>query len=274
MVIKRVILPVSLAVGLLGAVVWTAFKAYHPEPCYHGRPLSYWLGEYSILWPVDQQSREDDAAEAIRAIGTNAIPIYLRMLRAKDSALKLEFIALAQKQHLVEIPWTPDHAQHEEAADAFGLLGADASNAVPALIEIYKKRISSDSQHYAAFSLGAIGPAAARAVPVLLRGTKEGDLSARLWAVGALGRLHAERELVVPALTALLQDSDTNMKIVVIRALGDMGTDAKPASAQLEELQKAPVFNIDAREALQKIDPDVSAELQQNPSPSEPDNGP
>ena len=271
---KRMLILAVLTVTLLGVVVWSAVEAYNPEPCYRSRPLSYWLGEYGIYWPVDLQWREDEAAEAIRAIGTNAIPRYLQMLRSKDTALKLEFITLAQKQHLVEIPYTPDHTQHQEAADGFGLLGADASNAVPALIEIYEKGISRDSQHYTVFSLGAIGPAAARAVPVLLREAKEGDSAARLWAVGALGRLHAEPDLVVPALIALSQDSDNNMKVVAIRALGDIGTGAKSAIPQLKELEKVPVFKSDAREALQKIDPGVPAEPQKNPSPSEPDSDP
>jgi len=34
-------------------------------------------------------------------LGTNAIPELLRMIKAKDSALTLDLITLAQKQHLI-----------------------------------------------------------------------------------------------------------------------------------------------------------------------------
>jgi hypothetical protein len=52
-------------------------------------------------------------------------------------------------------------------------LGRSAQNAVPALIEIANQNISRDSQYYAVYSLGCIGPAAKEAVPSLLRWTTD-----------------------------------------------------------------------------------------------------
>ena len=59
------------------------------EPVYQGKSLSFWLqgyiqgGSYIGVWP------EPEVDEAVRQIGTNAIPALLHMLRAHDSKLKL-----------------------------------------------------------------------------------------------------------------------------------------------------------------------------------------
>ena len=70
------------------------------EPVYRGKPLSVWLqryiqgGSYIGFWP------EPEADEAIRQIGTNAIPTLLLMLREHDSKLKLALLRLSVQARL------------------------------------------------------------------------------------------------------------------------------------------------------------------------------
>src|SRR4051812_21602182 len=66
------------------SLLWSVMRSR--EPSYQGEPLSFWLSR-----AVEKGFDEDNpevirCREAIRAIGTNAVPMLLRILRAKDSA--------------------------------------------------------------------------------------------------------------------------------------------------------------------------------------------
>jgi hypothetical protein len=65
---------------------------------------------------------------------TNAIPTLLGNLQTKDSALKRTLAALGLRYTSAEIC-------HMRAERGFKALEADASNAVPALIEIYDRPV-------------------------------------------------------------------------------------------------------------------------------------
>ena len=97
------------------------------EPEYGGRKLTSWLDQY------ENGKGHAQTEAALGAIGTNAIPALLRMLRAHDSAFKLKLIALAEKQHLIRFSFTSAEAWNERAFLGFAFLGSSASNAVPAL---------------------------------------------------------------------------------------------------------------------------------------------
>ena len=95
-----------LFVALVGVIVWQVAQPAD-EPIYKGKPLSGWLKAY-----VNNAKSSDDPQllkvnEAVRQAGTNAIPTLLRLLRAKDSALKLKLMDLAEIQHIIKIRFTP-----------------------------------------------------------------------------------------------------------------------------------------------------------------------
>ena len=99
------------------------------------------------LWPKGSRSI-DRVYEAVRRIGTNALPTLLRMLRAKDSALKVKLMDLVKRQHYFRIEYTPADELNYRACSAFGVLRAKAQSAAPALIRIYEQNISPASQFY------------------------------------------------------------------------------------------------------------------------------
>jgi len=110
-----------------------------------------WLNAYRMYglagvetWQVRVEQQEAD--EAVRQAGTNALPTLLRMLRAKDSVQKVKFLALAERQHFIKIKYTPAEELNYRALSGFGVLRAKAQSAVPALIEIANKNVSHDSQ--------------------------------------------------------------------------------------------------------------------------------
>jgi hypothetical protein len=94
---KRHILLAALLVAVLGGLAWLVLRPGEGELVYQGKPLSFWIERYAS----DRSKVERQEAEiAVRHIGTNAIPTLLRMLQARDSALKLKLVALAKKHNL------------------------------------------------------------------------------------------------------------------------------------------------------------------------------
>lgn len=213
-----ILIVVSLGLVLAGSI-WALPQP--PEPAYRGQSLTYWLEHYfsppanssggiSILIP------NPAAVEAIRQIGTNAIPTLLRMAEAHDSPLAWE--------------------QNRQATLGFRGLGAAASNAVPALIKIFEAKPSRWSQEEAANALAGIGPTARGAVPALCSALASANSSDRIACVLALGRIHAEPGQAVPVLIKSLNDPHPGVRQLATEALGSFGPDAQPAIPALIEI--------------------------------------
>src|SRR5215831_14678396 len=88
-------------IGLLAGFIWILAREGLRHPVYRVKSLEVWLRTYSPRSPYQLGSphwKETD--DAVRHIGTNGIQTLVRMIRAKDSNLKLTLVALAQKQHV------------------------------------------------------------------------------------------------------------------------------------------------------------------------------
>src|SRR5260370_9464727 len=108
-----------LVAGLLGGVVWLVLRP--SEPVYQGKPLSYWLLVYDPSTGIGVESNTAD--QLLRQLGTNIIPTLCRMLRARDSELKLKLIALVQKQRFITVRYVPASDRHKAAVHGFENLG-------------------------------------------------------------------------------------------------------------------------------------------------------
>jgi HEAT repeat protein len=183
------------------------------------------------------------AEEAVRHAGVSAVPVLLRMFQSSDQlsgALAVEVFRIL-----------------DPAAQAA---------AMPGLIEVYDRSIAGTSHNYEfvievwAF---CIGPAATNAVPSLLRGVTNAGSSSSLRAqsIMALGRIHAEPELVVPQLIKSLSDSDETVREMAAGYLGDFGVDAKEAVPSLLEMlsDTSSFARSAATNSLKKIDGDAAS---------------
>jgi hypothetical protein len=107
---KRFIL-ILLACGVV-VIGLVAFRSTDPGPSYQGKTLKDWMNIY--CWPdnptaVDlfprkvffegREARQNEAADAVRHIGTNAIPTFLAW-QDKDSSIgwKLKLLAVLPKR--------------------------------------------------------------------------------------------------------------------------------------------------------------------------------
>jgi HEAT repeat protein len=294
---KRVhIVLAVLLVMLAGVAAWQGLR--EREPVYQGKSLSKWLEDYTALRGAftlggatvgfvgaggGMQGYRFDSAKvdaAVRQIGTNALPTLLRMLRVKDSALRLKLERFARQHTGFRVEFTPDgtlnvHNVHRvidlsltssealrfRAVAAFRALGGEARRAVPELIEIYKQ-MPERGPWGAGAALGSIGPDASAAIPSLLRNVGNTNAVAREIAVTALGEIHAQPQLVVPALIAALHDPAQSVELAALAALGRYGEEAKTAVPALVAILKAernPITLANAAAVLGRIhaDPEV-----------------
>jgi hypothetical protein len=235
------------------------------EPAYQGKVLTVWLRSYDPSLAAGRGSLAWSAADdAVRNIGTNCIPILLRMLRERDSKLTLSLVALARKQRVIPIHFVSAEVHNVEASRAFIVLGGTAKDAVPELMRAYEANSSSESRNRIAESLGWIGPGAEPAVPLLLHGASDSEARVRASLLWALGEIHARPEVCVRVLTGALNDSNSWCRLSAVHALGAFGADAQQGVPALSEMTNSPPFSgvfragkaqecSEARKALQKI---------------------
>ncbi|MDB6068695.1 MAG: HEAT-like repeat protein [Pedosphaera sp.] len=258
-----------LLLAVIGGIVWLASRP--SEPMYKGKRLSVWLKFYdayatgSLTSPQDRDNLKL-ADEAVRAIGTNAIPTLLRKLGAKDSALTVRLMALAQKQHLFKVKFAPAYIRRYEGSSGLEALGARGKSAVPELIRMYEQDHSVVFRCFVASILSSIGPAAEQAVPALARALGDANLNTRVSAVVALRLIHAHPEIAVPALVKCLSDQGAGIKCRcnAAQALGAFGADAKPAVPDLLKMlaDSDESVRLWANAALQEIDPEALPEAE------------
>jgi HEAT repeat protein len=247
------ILLVVLLVAVLGGLAWQVLRPR--EPVYEGKTLSAWLADSHHM------AEAQEAREAVHKMGTNTFPTLLRMLRKRDSDLKLRLVRFARKQHFITIRFISASKPNEEAVAAFRILGAEGKGAVPGLIEIYDQHLSPKSQMETANALAWIGPAAQSAVPSLLRETNNTNNQVRANALRALGLIHAAPNRVVPVLIKALSEHDHDVRSLAAQSLGYYQAEAKcgvPALTELLRDRSALVREI-AGNSLRKIDPEAAA---------------
>ena len=255
----------ALVLFLLVALVGFLVCRDPREPVYRSTALTTWLRTYGSSSSSGRYSQEwNETDEAVRHIGTNGIPVLLRLIRARDSKLKLRLVALAQKQSFIKFHFMPAAERNVAASRAFIALGETAKSAVPALVKMYDEDISADSQGAVADALAWIGPAAKPAIPLLLRTATNSNAKVRANSLWALGEIHAEPQSSVPALIFALSDSDDWVRLSAAHALGMFGSDAQAAVPALTEMTRALggftsaasvgiQTRLEARNALKKI---------------------
>ena len=270
---KRAPILISIfGAALLALVIWISLRGLTPEPMYGERPLSDWLVQ---LTDSDSKAERDQAALAVRCIGTNAIPALLQMLGSQESPFRSKFLAW---RHGWYNPfaffhfWQPPN-NLARAQAGFNQLGPSAAQAVPDLIKILDENRSRECVNRTVAILGNIGPDAKASVPSLLRHAVSTNRAEHYQDFEALGQIHAESNLAVPVLIQVVSNSPGD-RYYAVAALGHFGSDAKAAVPILAALLNDPSIPstsplgtgfVSDREnierALLSIDPNTYAQL-------------
>src|SRR5436190_3597756 len=81
----------ALVLAALGTVLWIVLSPREHEPVYQGKTLTYWVSDF---WPGRNPTREKVEQDklTVRQIGTNAIPVLLQWISAKDGPFKKKMV--------------------------------------------------------------------------------------------------------------------------------------------------------------------------------------
>ncbi len=266
---------VGVILGIaLGPVIWLSLRPH--EPVYDRRTLSQWLTEYDgydangvprVHQGPDKDVRVLQADEAVRQIGTNAIPTLLRLISTHET-LGDQALAWFARQRIVKVRHKGSYELIDEALSGFDALGSNGGPAVPALITIYHRTSPKAYTRQAVIeSLGDIGPPASNAIPLLLSLATNRNEPLEEAAIEALGKIHSQPELIVPALAQLLASSDplgpsSRPCIPAAIALGEFRTDARTAvPVLLRKLTNTDYVDPAISNALKAISPDDAARV-------------
>jgi len=144
-----------LVFAIIGVLMSAALLLSPREPVYEGKTLPEWLFVIEVTsfsltnsfcvtdygypplsaFRERARSRQTQAIQTIREIGTNAVPALERMVRTRDSFLKATVISLLDTQSIIDVDITRAASFHERAISGFRILGADARAAVPWLLQ-------------------------------------------------------------------------------------------------------------------------------------------
>jgi hypothetical protein len=241
----------ALGVALLASAAEKLLCRPAPEPVYHGKPLTHWLVELQFPYPPT----DGDPREAIRTIGTNGIPVLLRLLRAHDSPFKDQLKLWASDFPPLEGRISFPPALNHQGLLGFRTLQSQGRSAVLQLIGIMREHVSDYSQECAAESLEWIGPGTEPAIPELLQilRTSTNDLL-RETVFRTLGEIHGNAEEVVPALAQGLGDPLPMSRQTSAESLQKFGAQATSAIPALLAARIDP--------ALEASDPNMFKSLQ------------
>jgi hypothetical protein len=248
-------LVVVLVVAAIGVLLYFSRTK---EPSFQGRGLSHWLSDI-------ENARDDREAEsaknAVRQIGTNAIPYLLGMMRAEDSKLKETFITLLARLHISTVRIADASGKHLRALLGFHALGPRASSAIPELKALVD---NPKTVHFAALALAEISPDGMEAATAGLQST---DAIVRRDTAGVLGLvglvrfatnaspaqldlLRAQADKAVPPLIRALNDSDELTRARAATSLGLLGQKADTAvPALIRNLQETNGWRVPASAA-------------------------
>jgi HEAT repeat protein len=224
----RIGLVLVLALAAIGVVLYASRTN---EPSYQGRALSQWLREIERA-PDDRET--EPAKDAVRQIGTNAIPYLLGMMRAEDSKLKETFNTLVSKAHIYRFRIAEASDKQARAFDGFFVLGPQASPAIPELTVLLNNPkivrlaaaaliyISTNGVEAATTGLRSTNPLVRREIAGVL-GTAGIVRFSTNATPARMAILRAQAEFAVPALIRLLNDSDELTRARAGTSLGLLG---------------------------------------------------
>jgi hypothetical protein len=211
---RRRILATVLFTAFGVAILWQVLSPN--ELRYHGKKESAWLRDLNsgpLIGGDYTGKSHDDAAEAFRQMGTNALPYLLIELNARNPTTKISFLDQYRNKTILRDYFDSGDERRGNAAQAFRALGPIGKAAIPALIPLTK---DTNTCLEAMFCLDFIG---AEGVPALIEGLTNRQKWVRHYALFALSY---RPEIAKPAAAALLNtlnDSDMDVRVLATNAL-------------------------------------------------------
>jgi hypothetical protein len=243
---QRIIASLALATAFIAGLLLFTSRAH--GPVYQGKPLSVCLENYFDRDGNETTREQERAADlAVQHIGTNALPLLIEMIKAKDSRFKSKLIDLLAKQRWIKIHILPAGVLQARAMMAFRALGTTARPAIPDLA-----RLLNDGETVARV-LSEIG---AESIPVLTNALVHADARVRANAITALGdypRTPENSTPLKPAEQSAIDSATPGIIHLLLNRLKDPDADVRGRAAEtLGFFAKEPTLSVPA--LLQLLD--------------------
>ena len=216
---RRQVILIAAAVIILG-LFWTYTR--HREPSYEGKSLSQWLDLYE-----ERQDVSQEAAKAVRQIGTNAVPFLVTWTQQTQGLTPwkqrlltkmLSWKSGAPGQELLVKLLTAPQPQEWRAACGFAILGETARAAAPDLARVATHGNAS-SADVAIYSLTFLGTEGLESLFSVITNTASPQRT-RIVGMDSLRHVvQGARAAFVPELTKLLSDPDAFVRIEATNCL-------------------------------------------------------
>lgn len=217
---RRVI--IILAVCLLVVICLIAFWPGEHEPEYKGKKLSQWLAL--------QNDHPEEVDTAVRAIGTNALPILIKWAEFQLPAWRFRLFKLYTKfpsplRHPSLAGFIADDKQQVRAYNSvfgFQVLGTNVSSAAPELIRFLSDK-RNQGRETVALALAYVG--GPNSLPALLAAVQDKttpDIQRALVAraISHLNYRGPDMSNAVPVMIACLQETNQFVPSLAATALG------------------------------------------------------
>jgi hypothetical protein len=228
----------SIKAGLLLLAVIAAISLMSSlrqprEPEYDGVPLSDYLRSLTY----SQVRLERSARDAIRAMGSNAVPHLIKILDTRESRFKTRFNELAGRYSFTRFRFKPLDACQVQAAMACQELGPTAAPAIPSLARLV------DDPQLGSWAVAALAEISPQTFPLLTNAMNSRWPATRFAAVGHL-RLARPRERAIPPLLVALGSQESNMRGIAAESLGALGLHSPEVVAALTARLDDPDSNV------------------------------
>ena len=196
-------LTLLIGLALLMANVWASSRPSGPE--HGGRALSQWLEIYTDYSSTSSGSPStEEAAKAVRNIGTNAIPYLLGWIRYEQPAWRRWVGDIIPKLPMSLSHWLSDRSLFKAwgAVAGFEILGVESKSAIPGLTLLINDPEAGDSSRRAMRALAHMGD---EGIQALLESVKNPAAPYRDKALSEIGQAHTLGANINPAMPAILR---------------------------------------------------------------------
>ncbi|MDB6022167.1 MAG: hypothetical protein JWQ04_2024 [Pedosphaera sp.] len=185
----------ALLVIILSGLTWLVLRP--KEPAYHGRALMDWLLDYADAdaphqIPVSSEALREASSHAVKTIGTNGIPILIKMIEARDITLKRKLESALGHHHPIDLNIFISHSNESYLGPCgFEILGREGCPAIPQLSQLAESS-NADVRVCALHALSYIKPGKEKMLPILSRLLCNSNKGVRITAFEYLQSLYPE----------------------------------------------------------------------------------
>jgi len=219
---KRRLIWLLLCLGV-GAVLTAALFRSH-DPVYEGKNLTEWFKEITVGSDLD---RTPAARNAIRAMGTNALPTLMKWIDYEPSGVRMKvnrmYAWLFRRAPGARLRGDYESRRADWAIWGLKALGPDAGAGIVDLNHILTDTNRDRSVWRAAGVLGSLGELG---TPVLMTGLTNQDARVRMLSLLNVGRSGTNASRAVPALLNLLEDRSPTTRNMASNAIRQIDPNA------------------------------------------------